>query len=215
LPRNRGSGEDIVRLDADLVLTGPYDSRTTRALLAARDLPFEIVAPWEDFESGETSLRRLAAIIGHPERAEALIGAIEAARIRARALVPTRATSLVLHRRGYVFHAGLTAAVAEAAGLVDAAPEVGVKGAGFVSLEALVAARPGYLIVSEADAGAEDQGQAFLQHPALRALWPPERRLVVPDRLTLCEGPATPALIEALAGEIRAKVQAAPIMPRP
>lgn len=211
-PANRGSGEDIVRLDADLVLTGPYDSRTTRALLAARGLPFATVSPWDHFATGEKELRDIAARLGAPARAEPMIAAIEAARTRARDIVParpdgTRPTFLVLSRRGYVFHAGLTASIAVDAGLRDLAPQIGVQGAGFVSMEALIAARPDYLIVSDVDSGAEDQGQAFLRHPALMALWPPERRLVVPDRLTLCEGPSTPALIDTLASEIRTKVR--------
>jgi iron complex transport system substrate-binding protein len=36
---------------------------------------------------------------------------------------------------------------------------------------------------------------------------PPDRRLTVPARLSLCGGPATPVLIETLAAEVRAKVR--------
>lgn len=209
-PQNRGSGENIVELDADLVLTGPFDSRYTRELLAAKGLGFEIVKPWPDFPRGEAELRALALRLGHPERGEALIAAIENALAKlhdaAGGLTPPR-TSIVVQRRGYVFHAGLTAEVAEIAGLRDAAPEAGISKSGFVSLEALVAARPDYLIVSDADQRAEDEGQALLVHPALEALYPPDRRLVVPDRLTLCDGPSTPALIATLGSEIRAKVR--------
>lgn len=209
-PQNRGSGENIVELDADLVLTGPFDSRYTRELLAAKGLDFEIVNPWPDFPRGEAELRVLALRLGHPERGEALIAAIENAltglRTAAGGLAAPR-TSIVLQRRGYVFHAGLTAEIAEIAGLRDAAPAAGVSKSGFVSLEALVAARPDYLIVSEADQRAEDEGQALLVHPALEALYPAARRLVAPDRLTLCDGPSTPALIATLGSEIRAKVR--------
>ena len=209
-PQNRGTGENIVELDADLVLTGPYDSHYTRALLATKGLAFESVKPWSSFSHGEAELRALAKRLGHPKRGEALIAKIENGLARLRnavaGLVPPR-TSIVLQRRGYVFHAGLTAEIAEIAGLRDAAPAVGVSKSGFVSLEALVAARPDYLIVSDADPRAEDEGEALLVHPALKALYPPQRRLVVPDRLTICDGPSTPALIETLSHEIRAKVR--------
>ena len=123
-----------------------------------------------------------------------------------RTSIPPR-TSIVLQRRGYVFHAGLTPEIAAIAGLRDAAPAAGVSRSGFVSLEALVAARPDYLIVSDADQRAEDEGEALLVHPALAALYPPDRRLVAPDRLTICDGPSTPALIATLGREIRAKVR--------
>ena len=99
------------------------------------------------------------------------------------------------------------AEIAEIAGLRDAAPDAGVSKSGFVTLEALVAARPDYLIVSDEDQRAEDEGEALLVHPALEALYPPERRLVAPDRLTICDGPSTPALIATLGSEIRAKVR--------
>ena len=84
---------------------------------------------------------------------------------------------------------------------------MGVATSGFVSLEALVAARPDYLIVSEHEAEAMDQGQAFLAHPALARLWPAARRLVLPDRLTICGGPSTPALVAQFASEIAVKVK--------
>ena len=209
-PQNRGSGENIVELDADLVLTGGFDSRYARELLAAKGIAFEIVRPWPDFQRGEAALRALALRLGHPERGEALIGAIETALTGLRNvvgdLVPPR-TSMVLQRRGYVFHAGLTAEIAEAAGLRDEAPRAGVSKSGFVSLESLVAARPDYLIVADADQKAEDEGEALLVHPALEKLYPPSRRLVAPDRLSICDGPSTPALIQALGQEIRAKVR--------
>ena len=209
-PLNRGSGEDIVRLDADLVLLGPYDGRYTRALLQERGVRFVSLDPWTDFDQGLAQIRQVAGLLGHPERGEALIATITRAldEVRAHAVPRDRPPSaLVLHRRGFVYHAGLTGAIAEAAGLRDAAPAIGVSSSGFVSMEKLVAARPDYLIVSDADPVAQDQGQAFLLHPALVRLWPPSRRIVAPDRLTICGGPSSAALIRTLAAEIAAKVR--------
>lgn len=209
-PQNRGSGENIVELDADLVLTGPFDSAYTRELLVAKGLDFVSLDPWPGFPQGEAELRALAARLGHPDRGEALIAAIENGLADLRNATagsgPPR-TSIVLQRRGFVFHAGLTAEIAEMAGLRDAASAAGVSKSGFVTLEALIAARPDYLIVSDEDQRAEDEGQALLVHPALEALYPPERRLVAPERLTICDGPSTPALIETLGNEIRTKVR--------
>ncbi len=214
-PANRGSAEDIVRLDADLVLTGPFDNRYTRALLEARGMRFLVLDPWRDFLDGAAQIRGLAGELGHPERGEALISRIGAALAEADALGaeqlgaehPQRATSLVLHRRGFVFRSGLTNDIVRRAGLVDASEQSGVGASGFVSLETLLMARPDYLIVSQGDFSAMDQGQALLAHPALRAAWPRDKRLVLPDRLTICSGPSTPALIERIVAEIRAKVR--------
>lgn len=209
-PTNRGVGEDLIRLEADLVLIGPYDSRYTHALLAAQHLRFETVDPWTSLADGTVQIRHLAAFFGHPQRGEALIASIEMARaeIAGLARVAGRAPSaLVLHRRGYVFHTGVTGELLAQAGFENAASRMGISDAGFVSLEAILQARPDFLIVSDLDDGAEDQGQAFLQHPALARLYPAAKRLVLPDRLTLCGGPSTPELIARLAGEIREKVR--------
>ncbi len=206
-PANRGSGEDIVRLDADLVLTGPYDNRYTRALLSARGLRFVALNPWTSFAQGFAEVRALADVLGHRDRGEALVARIEAALAKIDASHAKQATSLVLHRRGFVYHTGLSGEISQRAGLRDMAPEMGISGSGFVSLEALAKARPEYLLVSSADFTAMDQGQAFMVHPALRAFWPAERRLVLPDKLTICGGPSTPALIEQIIAEVDAKVK--------
>ena len=207
-PANRGSGEDIVRLDADLVLLGPYDGRYTRALLQQRGVRFLSLDPWTSFEQGFAQIRTVAEILGHPERGEALVASITSALDKVResaALRHDHPTALVLHRRGFVYHAGLTGEIVEAAGLRDAAPAIGVPSSGFVPMETLVAARPDFLIVSDRDIRPQDQGQAFLVHPALVDLWPANRRIVAPDRLTLCGGPSSQELIETLAAEIAGK----------
>ena len=93
-------------------------------------------------------------------------------------------------------------------GLVPYAERLGLPQGGRVSLERVVADPPDYLLVVAAgDTAADDQGSAFVHHPALAAAVPPERRLAIPARLILCGGPATPIFIEALASEVRAKVR--------
>jgi iron complex transport system substrate-binding protein len=59
------------------------------------------------------------------------------------------------------------------------------------------------IVVAGLDRRAEDQGSALLAHPALAELYPPERRIAMPERLTVCGGPSLPAALETLAGEAR------------
>ena len=47
----------------------------------------------------------------------------------------------------------------------------------------------------------DNQGSALLSHPALAELYPPARRIVVPERLTVCGGPSLPAALVHIAGE--------------
>jgi iron complex transport system substrate-binding protein len=97
--------------------------------------------------------------------------------------------------------------VAATAGLIDAAAALGIQHQGFVSLVKLVRERPDYLMVSHAGFAAQDQGEALLIHPALIELYPVTKRFIVPSVLSICEGPATPALIDHIAAEVRAKVR--------
>jgi iron complex transport system substrate-binding protein len=206
---NRGVGEDIVRLDADLVLTGPFDNRYTRTLLAAKGVRFASIDPWTDFPDGYAQIRAVAALLGRPERGETLVARIEAALATLDEITaPARgATAVTLERRGFVYRGGLVGEVARRAGFRDAAPDLGVASSGLASLEALVAAKPQFLIVSDAGFAAIDEGQAFLAHPALRALWPAEKRIALPDRLTICGGPSTPAMIAQFRAEVAAKAR--------
>jgi iron complex transport system substrate-binding protein len=207
-PSTSGSGEELARLSADLVLIGAYDKPFARALLAERDMPVYALSPWSSLEEGRAQIRALAARLGEPERGESIVADIDAALQRAAGAARRSATFVILHRRGYSPGSRtVTSEIARAAGLIDVSAEIGAETGGFVPLEAVAARRPDYLIVSDLDPDAPDQGKALLLHPALAALYPPERRLVSPDPLTLCAGPATPAAIDGLADEIRRKVR--------
>ena len=59
-------------------------------------------------------------------------------------------------------------------GLLNAAGDLGIAFGGFASLEAIVKLRPDFLLVSDAGDRAEDDGRAFLLHPALERFYPPD-----------------------------------------
>jgi iron complex transport system substrate-binding protein len=165
------------------------------------------LAPWPDLASGRAQIRDLASRLGRREAGESLVGAIDAALARLPHVPPGTAPSFViLHRRGFVHHAGLVSEILVRAGLRNAAGDLGVASYGFVGLETLVRHPPDFLVVDEEPGAPQDNGQAFLVHPALRKLFPPARRIVAPGPLTICGGPATPALVDRLAREITDKV---------
>jgi iron complex transport system substrate-binding protein len=147
----------------------------------------------------------VAALTGHADRGEALIAEIDAARTRARATVASaKLTAAVYQRRGYVTGSGtLTADLLATVGLVDGGGKLAGNIGGFVPLERIVATPPDVIIVGSPAARPEDQGSALLSHPALADLYPPDRRIVLPDRLTVCGGPSLPAAFDWLAAEAR------------
>jgi iron complex transport system substrate-binding protein len=204
LPRNRGDGEAFALAPPDLVLLGPWDRRAHRGLLVRAGLRLHVVEFWRDLADGETQIRAAGRALGAPDKAEAIIAAIAAGRAKLRALLLPPKRFLILQRRGYV--PGPANVVSEAlreAGLVDAAAGWGLPFGGLASLERILAEAPDFLVITEEDLRGEDVGSAFIEHPALAARYPASRRLILPRRLTLCDGPATPTLFDRLADEVR------------
>jgi iron complex transport system substrate-binding protein len=192
--------EATVALQPDLVLVGPNDRSAIRRVLTALGLRVHEVGLVTDVESGRKQVREVAALLGHSERGAALVANIDRGEARLAALAGGRkATALVVERRGYV--AGpqsLAAALLREAGyrVPDGAPE---GFGGFVALEKLLVLRPDVLVLHDPVTRASDQGTLFLAHPALAALYPPERRLLLPRRYALCGGPALVAALDYLA----------------
>lgn len=208
-PVHRGTAEDLVRAKADLILVGPYDNRYLKSFIAEKGVPVLTLGHWTSLDQGRAEIRKLAAALGTPERGAELIASIDRALADNRAIAPAHTSAVMLHRRGYVSGTdGISAEVAASIGLKDAAPALGLPQGGFVPLEQLIAAKPDFIVVSDARAKAEDQGTALLQHPALATLYPAKKRIVLPDRLTICGGPATPELIKTFGAEVRTKTSA-------
>src|SRR3546814_4109440 len=104
----------------------------------------------ESFAAGRTTTRKLAAVLGHPERGERLIAALDreigAPGNRdgaARDLDGSAPTALYFQRRGFANGAdSLMSEILAAAGLRNAAGELGLERPGRVELETVVSARP-------------------------------------------------------------------------
>ena len=111
---------------------------------------------------------------------------------------------LPLSRRGWVSGSdSLVSSLLAETGLFNAAGELGIAFGGFASLEAIVNAKPDFLLVSEAGDRAEDDGRAFLLHPALERFYPPAKRIVIPERLTVCGGVMLADALDVLVAELK------------
>ena len=202
--RLSGEAEDILMLKPDIVVATRFMKRATRELLkekGQRVVEFDFATSIDDVKA---EIRQMGEIVGHPDRAAAQIARIDAAIVRAKAAASrTRYRVLALERRGWVTgEVSLTSSLLAATGLSNAAGEMGLKAGGFASLETVVSLKPDLLLVTGSSAFAEDQGEAFLLHPALERLYPPQRRLVVPERLTVCGGPMLADALDRLTAEI-------------
>jgi iron complex transport system substrate-binding protein len=197
--------ETVVEIDPDLVLAGRFTKLASRDMLMRLGYRVVLLDPARSIDQSIAQIREVAALVGHPDRGEALIAEIEAAHERAKGAAARRATSptaAVYQRRGYVTGAEtLTGELMAAVGLVNQGGTLAGKTGRFVSLERLIATRPDYLVVASPEIRPEDQGTALLAHPALAELYPPERRIALPEMLTVCAGPSLPAALDWLTAE--------------
>ncbi|MEX0842151.1 MAG: ABC transporter substrate-binding protein [Xanthobacteraceae bacterium] len=190
------SAESTIALEPDLVLVGPSDRQETRRMLTAHGVPVFEVGIVTDIAAAQTQIRAIAALLGHPERGEIMLRALDEARARLAAVARgISKTALVVERGGYVDgSASLTATLLAEAGLRP--PPGAPQGlGGYVSLEQLLMLRPDLLVLKDPPVQAEDQGALYFTHPAVRSLYPADRRIALPAKYSLCGGPA---LIEAL-----------------
>ena len=63
--------------------------------------------------------------------------------------------------------------------------------------------KPDFLVVSDAGDRAEDDGRAFLLHPALERFYPREKRIVIPERMTECGGVLLADALDRLTAELK------------
>jgi iron complex transport system substrate-binding protein len=191
--------ESVVPLEPDLILVGPWDRPLTQRMLRA--LGFRIVGVdlVNNVAAAFAQIREVAKLLGHPERGEALIADIEAARRRlAAAPRPQSSSALLVGNSGYtVGPDSLAGALLREAGLL---PPPGAPSGygGYVPLETLVMLHPDFLVLSSMIETPDGQGALYLTHPALRALYPPAKRIVLPSKFTLCAGPSLVAAFDYL-----------------
>lgn len=192
--------ESIVPRNPDLVLIGPRDRSVTRRLL--NTLGFRVVEVnfVSTIEAAREQIRAVASLLGHLERGEALLARLDAARARLAAVArPNASSALLIGHAGYTEGpASLAAALMAEAKLQPPAGAPAGMG-GFVPLEKLLVMRPDLLVMSSLVDKPHDQGSVYLTHPALQALYPPSRRIVLPGRYTLCGGPGLVAGLDHLA----------------
>jgi len=203
-PRTGWTAESVVPFAPDLVLMGySWDRSPTLLMLRALGLRLAPIGLVDDFDGALAQIHEVAALLGRPERGEALASDVAAARRRlanARQSMPS--TALLVAQGGYtVGPTSLAAALMKEAGL---APPAGAPSGygGFVPLEKLMMLRPDYLVMASLIETPDSQGALYLTHPALRALYPPERRIILPTRYTLCGGPSLVAGLDYMTGVV-------------
>ncbi|HKU09526.1 MAG TPA: ABC transporter substrate-binding protein [Bradyrhizobium sp.] len=204
-----GGAEDILMLKPDLVAASDFDKRSTREILKANGQNLVEFAIPRTLADVREQIRQMGDLAGHPERATAEIARLDAAIAGAKqAAAGKHFRMLPLSRRGWVpGRDSFVGAILAEAGLVNAAGELGISFGGFVSMEEIIRLKPDFLVVSDAGARAEDDGRAFLLHPALEHFYPRSKRIVIPERMTECGGVLLADALNALSAELKRMTQ--------
>jgi iron complex transport system substrate-binding protein len=204
-PKLSGSAEDVLVIRPDIVVASLYDKRSTRELLKENGLHLAEFAVPRNLDEVKAQIREMGDLVGHPDRARAEIVRLDDAIARARNVVSQhRYNVLPLSRRGWVSGTdSLLSSLLAETGLFNAAGDLGIAFGGYASLETIVKLKPDFILVSDAGDRAEDDGHAFLLHPALEKLYPPSRRIVIPDRLTVCGGVMIADALDRLVSELK------------
>lgn len=200
VPAIRGRVEEILPLDPDLILAGRFTSQGAVAFLKRMDRRVAVLDPPEDFAGVRAQVRRVAALLGEAARGEALLADMDRRLERAgRAAPADRPTAAFYLPGGYAAGGGTAVhSVLAAAGLRNAAAELGVTGTAVLPMERLVASAPDVLILGAfGDVGASI-AEETLRHPALAKSMKGRAPLRVPARLWVCPGPMLAEAVELL-----------------
>lgn len=192
--------EATIILQPDLVFTGPNDRPATRRMLKAQGMRVVEMAFVTDLQSARAQIRETAKLLGHPERGEKLVASLDAAHARLAAVeLHGFSTAVVVERGGYTQGPSSLAATLLATAGLKSPPGAPARYGGFIPLEKLLMLKPDLLFVKDPPVEASDQGALYITHPALETLYPPERRIALPTRYTMCGGPALVAAFDYLA----------------
>ena len=206
LPVTRGLTEEVVALKPDLVIAGAFTTRTTVGMLKRVGAPVLELGVPADLDEVRAQIRQVAAALGHPERGEAMVAALDA---RLAAIVPARQPLRALVMRPNAFTVapgGLGAALIRAAGLVNVSAEIGRDRFGQVPLEAAALANPDLIIVDEGAPGWPSLADTLLHHPVFQTLARAHWTVGIPNRLWTCPGPQVAEVVARLAEAANARI---------
>lgn len=187
---HRGSAEEVLLMEPDLILAGAFSSRHTNKILETLGYPIETFTPASNLEDVRDNLRRMGELVGAEDRSAELIGdldrAIEAAdSARSQdARTPVYASYAV---NGFTAGDGsLLADLVETAGFRTLASELGLGWTARVSLEQLVISQPDIIDLGDDYNDPPSRGTEALYHPALKRLMAEKNVIHLPSNLTIC-----------------------------
>lgn len=192
LPRNRGYAEEVLAHAPDLVFAGPYTNRETMHRLEVLGFRVITVASPTDFAGIRANIRRVAELVGHPQRGERLIAGMDRTLAAVRERLPEadeRLRALALRPNGVTVGEGaLLDTLMRAAGLRNVGRSLGAGVYAEVPLERLVTTAPDVIVLGAFATDEPSLAQGIMHHPVFDSLALKRRPFWLPGRLWSCGG---------------------------
>ena len=192
-----GTAEEVVALAPDVVLSGPHVSPSTIFALERMHIRIVKFSVAESVAESERQIRRIAEVVGAPERGEQVVGEIERALEAARPHDGRLISAVIWQGGGIVPGRGsLADELLGLTGYRNLSAEYGLAKWDVLPLEHLIASPPQLVLSMGAGGDAQDR---MLNHPAVREL---ARRVAFreyPFRLLSCGGPTIVDAVNRLA----------------
>ena len=207
---NRGTAEEVIALDPDLVVAAPFGFRPTVAILERLGYTVVELPMATSLDDVAANLLVLAEAVGEQERADLLIREFTAEVERLTYRGDDAPPLFVSYEAdGWITGSdSLIADVARAAGFEPVGERLGFSGGRRVSLEELLLLEPRLMDLGHPWDEPPALVSETMRHPALRALLERTTLIDVPDPLWLCGSTRT---LEALAILRRARDDFRPI----
>ena len=187
VPVNRGTAEEVVRQQPDLILASPWSTPVLRRLAAKVGAPVVEIDSANSFDDIRHVVRQVGEAVGEPERAEALIADMDrqlAALERGR---PAKPIEVVAWSSGDAIPGAgtLTDEIIRAAGATNLARRLPGGGYSTFGVEELLAARPDAIMRGEDRFDRPSLRDAVSEHPVIRKAFA-GRRVTYPASLYAC-----------------------------
>ena len=199
-----GDAEEVATLKPDLVLVSGVGAMQLMDVLPRLNIRYAAFTVPQTIDQSVAQVRQVAALVGHPERGDALVARIQAA-LKAAAPAPgePRLSAVIFENRGLVSgpHT-LASELMSRTGFDNAAPRYGLKQSVNLPIEQILADPPQVLLSGRLDPGEPSWADRVLSHPAVASLRGRMRKESFPETLLFCAGPV---LIPAAAALARAR----------
>lgn len=185
IPPNRGRIEEVLSFDPDLVLVGDFNARSTVNLLTELGLSVVELAHPRTLAEAIAQIYRVAELVGHPQRAPALVSALEQS-----LAVPgneSLVSAVVYQPNGFTTgRNSVIDDVMRAAGLRNVAADWGAGAYSYFPMERLLWQAPQLLILDPQTHTSPSLAHQVLDHPALRAYFSQAHTVTMPPQAWAC-----------------------------